>query len=60
MINPITSQPYFSEDSVFSQNGFKMDVSESTIVKLALLIAVVFTWLTFFQGMWKKTYSETM
>jgi spermidine synthase len=60
MINPITSQPYFSEDSVFSQNGFKMDVSESTIVKLALLIAVVFTWLTFFQAIWKKSSSKTI
>ncbi len=60
MINPITSQPYFSEDSVFSENGFKMDVSESTIVKLALLIAVVFTWLTFFLDMWKKSYSKTI
>ncbi len=60
MINPVTSQPYFNEDSVFSQNESKVTVSESTIVKLALLIAVVFTWLTVFQGTWKKSYSKTI
>ena len=60
MINPVTSQPYFNEYSVFSQDELRMAVSESTIVKLILLIAVAFTWLTVFQGIWKKSYSKTI
>lgn len=60
MINPVTSQSYFNEDTVFSQDESKMEVSENTIVKLALLIAVVFTWLTIFQALWKKSYSKAI
>jgi len=58
MINPVTSQPYFNEDSVFSQEESRIWFSESSIVKLTLLIAVAFTWLTLFQGIWKKSYTK--
>lgn len=60
MINPVTSQSYFNEDTVFSQDKSKMVVSENTIIKLALLIAVAFTWLTIFQGTWRKPSSKTI
>jgi len=53
MINPVTSQPYFNEDSIFSQEESRIQFSESTSVKIGLLIAIVFTWLTFFRSIWK-------
>ena len=37
MINPVTSQPYFNEDSVFSQDSSRIWFSESTSVIIGLL-----------------------
>jgi spermidine synthase len=59
MINPVTSQPYFNEDSVFSQEESRIWFSESTAVKIALLIVIVFVWLALFQGIWKIKSSTT-
>jgi len=53
MINPVTSQSYFNEDSVFSQEESRIQFSESTSVKIGLLMVIVFTWLTFFRSIWK-------
>lgn len=58
MINPVTSQPYFNEDSVFSQEESRIWFSESTAVKIALLIVIVFVWLALFQGIWKNSYAK--
>ncbi len=55
MINPVTSQPFFNEDSIFSQEESKIWFSESTSVKIGLLIIVVFTWVAFFKNVWKNT-----
>ncbi len=55
MINPVTSQPYFKEDSVFLQEESKIWFSESTPVKIGLLLAIVLTWLTLFRGIWKNS-----
>ena len=60
LINPVSSQPYLNEDSVFSQDKSRIWFSESTAVKIGLLIAVGFTWLTLFQGTWKKSDTKTM
>ena len=54
LINPVSSQPYFNEDSVFSENKSRAWFSESTGVKIGLLIAVGFTWLTFFRSTWNE------
>lgn len=54
MINPVTSQPYFNEDSVFSQKESKIWFSESAAVKIGLLIVVVFSWMMLFSSVWKK------
>ena len=59
LLNPVTSQPYFNEDSVFSQDRSRIWFSESTAVKIGLLISVVFVWLAIFQGTWKKPYTKT-
>ena len=60
LLNPVTSQPYFNEDSVFSQDRSRIWFSESTAVKIGLLISVVFVWLALFQGTWKKPHTKTM
>jgi hypothetical protein len=60
MINPVTSQPYFNEDSVFSQEESRIWFSESTAVKIALLIVIVFVWIALFQGIWKNSYAKIM
>jgi len=60
MINPVTSQPYFNEDSVFSQDESRIWFSESISVKIALLIAIVFTWLLLYRGIWKNSYAKTV
>jgi len=60
MINPITSQPYFNEDSVFSQAESRIWYSESTSVIIGLLIAVAFSWLILYRRIWKNPHTETM
>jgi len=60
LINPVSSQPYLNEDSVFSQDKSRIWFSESTAVKIGLLIAVGFTWLTLFQRTWKEFDTKTM
>jgi hypothetical protein len=55
LINPVSSQPYFNEDSVFSENKSRAWFSENTGVKIGLLIAVGFTWLTFFRSTWNES-----
>ena len=57
MINPVTSQPYFNEGSVFSQES-KVWFSESTPIKIGLLITIVFTWLTLIRGIWKNPHAK--
>jgi len=59
LINPITSQPYFNEDSVFSQDKSRIWFSESTAVKIGLLTAVVFAWFALFRDTWKNPYTKT-
>jgi len=60
MINPITSQPYFNEDSVFSQDKSLIWFSESISVKIALLVGVVFAWLILYREIWKNPHAKTM
>ena len=60
MINPVTSQPYFNEDSVFSQDNSRIWFSESISVKIGLLISVVFSWLLLYRGIWKNSPTKTM
>jgi len=60
MINPITSQPYFNEDSVFSQDKSLIWFSESISVKIALLVGVVFAWLMLYREIWKNPHAKTM
>ena len=60
MINPITSQPYFNEDSVFSQDESRIWYSESTSVIIGLLIAVAFAWLILYRRIWKNPHAKTM
>lgn len=57
MINPVTSQPFFNEGSVFSQES-KIWFSESTPVKIGLLITIVFVWLTLIRGIWKDSHAK--
>lgn len=57
MINPVTSQPFFNEGSVFSQET-KIWFSESTPVKIGLLITIVFVWLTLIRGIWKDSHAK--
>jgi len=57
MINPVTSQPYFNEDSVFSQDESRIWFSESTSIKIALLVGVVFSWLIIYRGIWKNPHA---
>jgi len=59
MINPVTSQPYFNEDSVFSQEESKIWFSESTSVKIGLLLVIVFAWITLFRNTWKNENLKT-
>ena len=56
MINPITSQPYFNEDSVFSQDSRWF--SESSTVIIALLALVAITWAIYFKDSWKTSQSK--
>jgi len=60
MINPITSQPYFNEDSVFSQDESRIWYSESTSVIIGLLTAVAFSWLILYRRIWKNPHAKTM
>ncbi|MCH7647255.1 MAG: fused MFS/spermidine synthase, partial [Thaumarchaeota archaeon] len=60
MINPVTSQPYFNEDSVFSQDKSRIWFSESISVKVALLVGVVFAWLILYREIWKNSYVKTI
>jgi len=60
MINPITSQPYFNDDSVFSQDASRIWYSESTSVIIGLLTAVAFSWLILYRGIWKNPHAKTM
>ncbi|MBN4046122.1 fused MFS/spermidine synthase [Nitrosarchaeum koreense] len=59
MINPVTSQSYFNDDSVFSQDKSQVWFSESVSVQIAFLIGVVFTWLILSHGIWKKSDVKT-
>ncbi|PBO84726.1 MAG: hypothetical protein COA77_07735 [Thaumarchaeota archaeon] len=59
MINPVTSQSYFNEDSVFLQDKSQIGFSESVSVQIAFLIGVVFTWLILSHEIWKKPYVKT-
>ncbi len=60
MINPVTSQPYFNEDSVFSQAESRIRFSESTSIKIALLVGIVFSWLIIYRGIWKNSHAKTI
>jgi len=60
MINPVTSRPYFNEDSVFSQEESRIWYSESTTVKIGLLMAIVFAWSLLFRGIWKNSDAKIM
>ena len=59
MINPVTSQPYFNEGSVFSQDKSQVWFSESTSIKIALLFGVVFAWLLLYREIWKNPSAKT-
>lgn len=59
LLNPVTSQPYFNEDSIFSQDKSRIWFSENTAVKVGLLTAVTFAWLVLFQGIWKGSKTKT-
>lgn len=60
MINPVTSRPYFNEDSVFSQEESRIWFSESVVVKIGLLMAIVFAWWYLFRGIWKNSDIKIM
>jgi len=60
MINPVTSQPYFSENSVFSQDKSRIWFSESISIKISLLVGVVFAWLILYREIWKNSCAKTM
>jgi len=59
MINPVTSQPYFNEGSVFSQDKSQVWFSESTSIKIALLFGVVFAWWFIYREIWKNPSAKT-
>jgi len=60
MINPVTSRPYFNEDSVFSLEESRIWFSESTAIKIGLLMAIVFAWWLLFRGIWKNSDVKIM
>ncbi len=54
LINPVTSQPYFNENSVFSKNDSNIWFSESTTITIGLLLSVVIVWTYNAKKIWKN------
>ena len=59
LINPVTSQPYIYEDSVFAKGDSKIWFSESTAVKLGLLLALTMFWAIYFRSVWVEKIPTT-
>lgn len=57
LINPITSQPYVIEDNLFPKIDSKNWFTNSTLVKILLLLVLVFFCIVYICKIWKETSS---